>query len=177
MSATWMADALAFVAMALALATGCAAIGARSLFAALIALMATVSLGGMSLAAFGAAQGALALIVVGVGVAPAALLGAIVLTARSAPDGGRLHAGMLGAAALLAGLAIMLCAPSLSWFEGAPAAPPRGLPMLLAVVLFVAATGAAGLLAFGERGLLNRDFLNRDLPHRDLLGRSQDPRA
>jgi hypothetical protein len=157
-----MSDALLGSTMALlstlgALAAAGVVIATRSLFVVSVALVVMLAMAAAAFAGLGLANAALGASVFGVALAPTLLLGAIVLTGRSAkryPLGAFLLAGIaciLLAAALTASLFGFVTAA-----DRPPPPAPRGVALLLTAIVFVAALASVGLLGYGERGLLGR---------------------
>jgi hypothetical protein len=155
--AAWLAVVLTFGVAVLALAM----LRARSLFitAAAVAAMSALAAGAVLL--LGGGDGVVALAAFGVGVAPLVLMGAALLSSRTAKGGrGGLIAHGIGVAAAVAGA--VLIAPE--WTERAPSdAAQAPTPLWLSVLIFVAATACVVVLAFGERGALDRNERGPDL--------------
>jgi hypothetical protein len=157
-----MTGALVGQAVALAFTVGVlivalAALAARSLFATCIALMAVAAMAATALLALGMETAALAFALVGVGLAPVFIAGAILLGGRSVKAYPGWRVWLTGAACALLIAAIIAPAPGLfSLGAAAPQTLPRGFPALIAVLVFVAALTGVGLLGYGERGLLGK---------------------
>jgi hypothetical protein len=158
------ADLAAWLAVALALGVAVLAVAmlrARSLFitAAATAGMSAVAAGVLLL--LGGGDGALTLAAFGVGVAPVVLLGAVLLSARTAKGSRRgwiAHAIALAAAI---GAAAMI-APE--WASQARAvAAQESMPLWLALLLFAVSVGCVAVLGYGERGVLERQERGADL--------------
>lgn len=149
--AVWLAVALALGVAVLAIAM----LRARSLFitAASVAAMSALAAGAVLL--LGGGDGAVALAAFGVGVAPLVVLGAVLLSARTAKGGrGGLIAHGIGLIAAIA--AAGLIAPE--WTAHAPSdAAQAPTPLWLGLLVFVAAAACVAILGFGERGALDRN--------------------
>lgn len=155
--AAWLAVALALGVAVLALAM----LRARSLFITATAVAAMSALAAGAVLLLGGGDGAVALAAFGVGVAPLVLMGAVLLSSRTA-KGGRsgLIAHGIGVAAAIAGA--VLIAPE--WTTRAPSdAAQAPTPLWLGVVVFVAVVACVAILGFGERGALDRNDRGMDL--------------
>lgn len=146
----WMAVSLAL----LAAFAGVAVLTARSLFAACVALAALCACAGAAVLALGYGEAALMTALVGAGLAPALLLGAVLLSAPTVQPRSRRWPwlSVVGASAVV--LVVLFAAAGLQ--SGAPiAAPKQGGLAAIALIVFAAAAATVGLLAYGERGLLH----------------------
>lgn len=148
--AAWLAVALAMGAAVLAFAM----LRSRSLFITAAAVAAMSALAASALLFLGGGDGVISLVAFGVGVAPVLLMGAVLLTARTAKSG---RGGVIvhGAALVAAIAAAVLVAPELGAgaTSTAPAAPT---PLWLGGLVFVAAAACVAVLGYGERGVLER---------------------
>jgi hypothetical protein len=149
LAAPWMA----LVLIAAAAVAAMSALGARSLVGMCLAVAAMAALSAAALATRGG-DGALALAAFGVGFAPMLLMAGLLLSTRAVKS--RRSETWLGlvAACAAAGL-IAVAAPEL---EQAPAPVAEGgaVGLWLAALVFVSAVACAGLLGYGERGVLGR---------------------
>lgn len=155
--AAWLAVALALGVAVLALAM----LRARSLFVTAAAVAAISALAASAVLLLGGGDGALALAAFGVGVAPLVLMGAVLLSARTAKGGrGGLIAHGMGVVAAIA--AAVLIAPE--WTARASNdAAQAPTPLWLGVLVFVAAAASVAVLGFGERGALGRNDRGPDV--------------
>jgi hypothetical protein len=152
-AADWLA--LALLCAALACALGAAL--ARSLFAMTLSIAACGVCAGVAALARAQEMAGLAQALIWLGVAPIVLLGALLLTTRTARSRKRRppYAAMIAA---LAALAIPVW-PAILEFRYAltPAALELApIAALLGALAFVVAVFALGALGFGERGLFAR---------------------
>lgn len=158
-----ISQALSWAALAAIALTAVAAAGvlmARSLFSACVGLAAVCASGASALLALGYGDGALTLALGGAGVAPVLLLAGVLLTARAAkPRRGRFP-WLSMAGALAAGAAMMWVAASLA--PGEAIAPPGGVSIAFAALVFVAVAACVALLGYGERGILHSADRGRD---------------
>lgn len=148
---------LALVLLVAAIAAALEAIMARSLLAMCGHLAAAGALVGVVVLLLGGGDGALAAALFAIVWAPITLLGAVLLSTRSAKPGrsGRVWLTLLAA---------IVAAGALMWpLAELPAAAPsetetatRGLGFWLAPILLAAAAACVGLLGYGERGALGR---------------------
>ncbi|QGZ95609.1 hypothetical protein [Terricaulis silvestris] len=153
----WLAAVLVFVAIAAAIAV----VNARSLFVMSLSIAATSAVAAATVLALRGGDGALALAAFGVGLAPIILLAGVLLSARvtKAPARG---VALLSAIGVAGAVAVVLYIA-----QDLPNARPQAIesgdaPSLwLGALLFVVAIGCAGLLGYGERGVL-------DGPRREL---------
>jgi hypothetical protein len=145
---------LAVVLIAFAAIAAFGALAARSAFAMIMYLAVSAALAATALAAMSAGEAGLVVALVGVAIAPFLLMSAVLLSARASKRGAfPLVSAVLGAAAL---------AP-IGWTL-ADLRAPAGLAsqgvaisgLWLALIVFVAAAACAGLLGFGERGIMQR---------------------
>jgi hypothetical protein len=150
-AALWLALVLALGATVVAAAM----LRARSLLVMAVCLAAIAALVSGAVILLGGGDGALAIVVVGVGLAPFLILAGLLLSARTAktPPRGALW---LSAFAIVAGLAGALSlGPELA-VSPAPLGGGEIAGVWLAVLVFAAGAGCAGLLGYGERGVLER---------------------
>jgi hypothetical protein len=151
MSAAALTPWLVLVLTLLLAGVAIAVLRARSLFVMCVGLAAAAALAAAAMLAGGVGDGALALIVFGVAIAPVWLLAAVLLSARAAKPGKRVLAITVLAAAIGGALATGFVAPEFALTERA--AHAGASPALwLALIVFGAAIGAAGLVGYGERG-------------------------
>lgn len=156
--------ALALCACVLAAAIGAAT--ARSLFSLSMFAAAAGALAAAALVAMGAGEAALPQALFGVGLAPVVLLACLLLSTRAAKPRRQGRPWLTITAAAAAAGAVLWAAPEL----GVPASTPIrdaarfDLPLTasLAALMFVAVAGAVALLAYGERGALQRVVLEHD---------------
>lgn len=158
------ADIAAWLAVTLALGVAVLAVAmlrARSLFITAAATAGMSALAAGVLLLLGGGDGALTLAAFGVGVAPVALLGAVLLSARAAK--GSRGAWIAHAIALAAAIAAgVMVAPE--WAsEPRAAAAQESIPLWLALLLFAVAIGCVAVLGYGERGVLERQERGADL--------------
>jgi len=153
-----MAEAL--ITYALALVFALAAIGAaltalsvRALFATCMALAGVSACAAAALVALGAGEGALAVALFGVGLAPVLMMAGVLLSARAAKAMKHGPIWFSAVAAAAVGAAAAWSAPELAAAPQAGALSASAAPWLGALV-FVAALGVIALLGFGERGPL-----------------------
>jgi hypothetical protein len=148
-AAPWFGVALTVVFAVVAVT----ALTARSLFVMASALAAVAALGSASVLTARGGESALALAALA-GVAPVLLFAGVLLSARTAKPSRRIAWLALVASVAGAGLFAFL-APELE--EVATTVTHTGrFGFWLAVLIFVAAIGCVGLLAYGERGVLAR---------------------
>lgn len=147
----WYAIALlALVAtMALLLLT------ARALFMVCVLTAAMSGLAVAALLALGRAEAAIALALMGAGVAPILLMGAVLLSARTVKPRRRGLPWLSMLAATMAAAAVLWAAPGIAALPPIATAP-SGLGLGVAALIFVAVAGCAALLGYGERGVLER---------------------
>jgi hypothetical protein len=138
----------------LALVVAASVVTARTHFATIVCVVAMSMLVALALLCFGADQAALAVTLLGVGVAPLLLLGGVLLstpairTKRHAPWPAMLAVAVTSLALIWATRDVAPPQAALS--------PPLGLGQWLALLVFIAAIVCAGLLGYGERGALER---------------------
>lgn len=148
--APWLAVMLTMAAIVLAVA----ALSARSLFVMSVALSATAGLSAGALLALNGEDSALNLVVAGAALAPVILLAGVLLSARAAKAQ---HRGVLWvsmAAIVLAVAAVGAVAPELSRASAPLRHVDASANIWLAALMVVAATAAAALLGYDERGVL-----------------------
>jgi hypothetical protein len=139
-----------FILFAVAVAIGAAM--ARTHFATTVLVAVVAVLVALALLCFGAGEAALAVTLLGVGMAPVLLLGGILLSTPAIRGKRR--------PSWLAMLAIGATSVALIWATRDAAAPqialtpPLGFGLWLALLVFVAALVCVGLLGYGERGAL-----------------------
>lgn len=151
LAATWFAVALLIGVVVLAFA----AVTARSLLVMCASLAGVSALAAATGLLLGAGDGALAVAVLGVALAPTILFGAILLSGRTlrprrgAPWMSALVVAALSCAAAFAGL-------DLQPMARVSAAASEPVSLWLCAIVFVAVVGFAGLLGYGERGVLQK---------------------
>jgi hypothetical protein len=148
---TIIAQALAVVFALGAIGAALAALSLRSLFAMCVGLAGASACAAVALVGVGAGEGALALALFGGALAPAMMLAAVLLSARTAKALKNGPIWLSAIAALVAGAAILWAAPELA---AAPPAQPLASAAApwIAAVIFAATLGVVALLGFGERG-------------------------
>ena len=144
---------LAVVAMLLGAGAAVAVLWTRSLFSACVGLAALCGCAAAALLALGYADGALAVGLLGVAIAPVLLLGGVLLSSRSVKPPTRRLPWLSIVTAALAALAMMWAAPTLD-FHQAIEAPRGGASLALVALVFAAVAACAALLGYGERGVL-----------------------
>jgi multicomponent Na+:H+ antiporter subunit B len=156
MIASLAVQIIALVLLIGAIAAAMGAVTARALFASVMYLIVVGALAGAAVLTLGAGDAALALLLLAVGVAPTLLLGAVLLTTRTAKPrrGGApwlsLAAGVATATALGWGASDLgLAADTFTQAE-----TPGMLAPWIAPLVFVASAACVGLLGYGERGAL-----------------------
>lgn len=145
------AHALALIFTIAAIAAALLALSVRALFASAIAVGAISACAAAAMLALGAGEGALALALLGVGLAPVLMLGAILLSARASKAVNQGPIWFSAAGAVAAGAAVLWAAPELGATQAEPVLNGAAGPWLAALV-FVAALAVLALLGFGERG-------------------------
>jgi hypothetical protein len=145
---------LAVAAMLLAAGAAVAVLWARSLFSACVGLAALCACAAAALLALGYADGALALGLLGVAIAPVLLLGGVLLSSRSVKPRARRWPWLSIVAAALAGLAMIWAAPVIG-VEQPVQEPAAGISIALAALVFAAVAACVALLGYGERGALS----------------------
>lgn len=148
-AAQWLA--LVLVAFASVAAFG--ALAARSVFAMILYLAAAATFAAVAVAALGAGPASLPMALTGAAIAPFVLMGAALLSARASKRSAfPWLSATLGAAALAPiGFAVA------DLRGGASPEQQSGVSGLwLTLIVFVVAAACAGLLGFGERGILQR---------------------
>ena len=130
------------------------AMWSRVLFSIVMAGAVVFVLAGLAALALGAPLAAIALAVLGVGVAPVFFLGAILLTGRAA----RARVGRaLAAPAALGGIAGVIAWMARDVLGAAPPAASEGaIAVWIGALALAAGVGAFALLGFGERGGFER---------------------
>lgn len=158
-AAHWLALVLTVGAIAGALG----AVTARSLYAMCVYLVVAGACAAASVLALGAADAALAQVLVGVAFTPVVLLAVMLLSARATKprQGARPWWALLAAVATAA--AVFWAMPELGPATPVVAAATEGAvaPWLTALI-FVAVASCVGLLGYGERGALQRVVQERD---------------
>jgi hypothetical protein len=145
---------LAVAAMLLGAGAAIAVLWARSLFSACVGLAALCACAAAALLALGYADGALAVGLLGVAVAPVLLLGGVLLASRSVKPRTRGLPWLSIMAAAFAGLAMIWAAPMLD-IQQPIQAPRGGVSIALVALVFAAAAACVALLGYGERGALS----------------------
>ena len=151
--ASSMLSWLAVAAMLLGAGAAVAVLWARSLFSACAGLAALCACVAAALLALGYPDGALAVGLLGVAIAPVLLLGGVLLSSRSVKPPARRLPWLSIVVAALAALAMMWAAPALD-LQQSIQAPRGGASLALVVLVFTAVTACAALLGYGERGVL-----------------------
>jgi hypothetical protein len=151
--ASSMLSWLAVAATLLGAGGAVAVLWTRSLFTACVGLAALCACAAAALLALGYADGALALGLLGVAVAPVLLLGGVLLSNRSVKPRARRLPWLSIMAATLAGLAMIWAAPTLG-LQQPIQAPRGGVSIALVALVFTAAAACVALLGYGERGVL-----------------------
>lgn len=144
---------LAVAAMLLGAGAAGAVLWARSLFSVCAGLAALCACAAAALLALGYADGALAVALLGVAIAPVLLLGGVLLSSRSVKPPARRLPWLSIAAATLAALAMVWAAPTLA-FQPPVHASREGGSIALAALVFTAVAACVALLGYGERGVL-----------------------
>jgi len=159
MSAPIIVQLIALVLTLGAIAAALGAVTARALFASVMYLIVVAALAGAAILTLGVGDAALALFLLGVGVAPILLLGAILLSVRAAKPRRSgtpwlsIGASIAITAALAWGVADLgVAGTGLATESVSPLAP------WLAPLVFVACAACVALLGYGERGALDRRF-------------------
>lgn len=148
--AQWLGVAFA----AGAVLCGTAALLSRSAFAMIMRLAAAAALGACTLLAMANGEGAIALALFGVGVAPVLLMGGALLSAQVSKRAKRPWTSVLLALAAIAPIA--WAAADLANAPAVQGAPVAISGVWLAALALVAACACAGLLGYGERGIMQR---------------------
>lgn len=150
-----LAAALACLALMIALAVSI--VMTRALFAVAILFCAFGALASLAALVLGAPLAALALAALAAGLAPVLLLGAVLLSARTAKPRRRPPA-VATPLAVVGVVGLTLWSARDLGAARAIAAPVESAPALwLAALALAAGLGAFALLAFGERGALGED--------------------
>lgn len=149
------ADVLGLVLIVVAGVAAFGAFASRSLFAMCAGLAGAGALGASALLAFGDGDGGLALALAGAGVLPVLLLGGLLLSAR-ASKARALPVISLGIAAVTV-VAVAWVAPELQRVPARSGDEASAPVLWLAALVFVAVCAAAGLLGYGERGVLDHE--------------------
>ena len=150
------------VASGVLLALSMTALAARALFVACVtgALMSAIA--GLALMGDGAVLPAIGLVVLGVSLFPAWLLGGMVLSTNAAKDSRRRGPWLTSLAALATAAVIVAATPELITTPNIAFPETAGLPALLAALMFVAGVCVIGLIGYGERGALGPRDGRRD---------------
>ena len=152
-----LVDWLGFGFVVLALAAGAAIAASRTHFAACVLVAATSVLAGLALLCFGAGEAALALTLMGVGLGPVILLGAILLTTPAirakSPSSPWPVIVAVGVASV-----VLIWATQDAAAPRAALAQPVGLGVWIVLLVLVTGYVCAGLLGYGERGALEQEF-------------------
>lgn len=151
----WLSIGLAIGALVAAVAM----LRSRSLFVMAVSLAAALALGSAALVLLNGGDGALAMAVVGVGLAPFVLMSGLLLGGRTAKPAPRWAVVFGVAAAAAGGMVGVLIAPELSAAPRASAGSVDGL--MIGALIVVASAACAGLLGYGERGVLERRGTDR----------------
>lgn len=153
----WLAAVLVFVAIATAIAV----VNARSLFVMSVSIAATTAVAAAAVLALRGGDGALALAAFGVGLAPIILLAGVLLSARvtKAPARGVALLSAIGVAGAVT--VVLYVAQDLPNARTQPIESGDAPSLWLGALMFVVAIGCAGVLGYGERGVL-------DQPRREL---------
>lgn len=138
------------------IAAAFAALSARSLLALCLALAAAGAMAAAALLALGAGDAALATAIVVAAWGPVLLLGAVLLSVRSAKSFGSSAPWLSLLAAALAGGAIVFAVPDFGPPMPRTQAAPDAIGFWLAPLLLVVGAGCVGILGYGERGALQR---------------------
>jgi len=138
------------------LALAMTALAARALFVAVASSALMGAVAGLALLANGAVLPAISLVVLGVALFPALLLGGMLLSTNAAKDSRRRARWLTMFAALATTAVIAAVTPELVATRSVSFPEPAGLPALLAAVMFVAGVSVIGLIGYGERGALER---------------------
>lgn len=155
-------DLTTIVACGVLLALSMTALAARALFVACVtgALMSAVA--ALALLGEEAVLPAIGLILVGVSLFPAWLLGAMVLSSTAAKDSRRGWPWLTSLAALTTAAVIVAATPELATTRTIAIPETVGLPALLAALMFVAGVCVIGLIGYGERGALSSPSRRRE---------------
>ena len=153
---TMSLDIIALAVMAVALVAAVGAIAARSLFAMIMHLLTVGAAIAVLVLLRGQGDGALAIGLVAVAWTPILLLGAVLLSARSARGGRRVLPWLTAAAALVIVGAAWFPLGELVERSPPPRAASLSLGFWLAPLLLVTAAACVGLLGHGERGAYAR---------------------
>ncbi len=146
----WIAVLMLIGALAAAVATS----AARALVALVLYFVVTCALLAAAVVALGSGDGALAVVLFGVGVAPFALLGVLLLSVRAVKQRRGRFPWFTVAASVAAAAATYVALPDLGPPQTAQSdASPAPW---LALLVFVAGAAALGVLGFGERGAFER---------------------
>ncbi|MES1156202.1 MAG: hypothetical protein ABUL73_00360 [Alphaproteobacteria bacterium] len=145
----------AIVALLLAAAAlAIVAAAARSLFALCLNIALIGALCAAALLALGVSDAALAAMLVGAGVAPFALMGVLLLSGVTVKQRKRARPWPTIAAAIVTGALVAVALPDLG--PSTAPAPQTTMAPWLALLVFVVALGAIGVIGFGERGVFER---------------------
>lgn len=143
---------LGLVLIAIAAAAAFGALAARSLFAMCVGLAGVGALAACALVALGRDEAALAMALLGVGLAPVFLLAGLLLSARGFKARALPWISLIVASASV--VLIAWISPELSSAPPAAAEAPSASAFWLAALVFVAVCTCAGLIGYGERGVL-----------------------
>jgi hypothetical protein len=149
------ADVLGLALIVVAGVAGFGALASRSLFAMCAGLAGAAALGASALLAFGDGDGGLALALAGAGVLPVFALGGLLLSARASKARALPVVSLAIATATV--VAIAWVAPELQRVPARDVAGSAAPVLWLAALVFVAVCGCAGLLGYGERGVLDHE--------------------
>lgn len=151
-----IAGTITVVLSGVLLALAMTALAARALFVACVSGALVGAVAGLVLLANGAVLPAIGLIVLGVALFPAWLLGGMLLSTNAAKDSRRRAPWLTLLAALATTAVIVTVTPDVAATRSVSFPEPAGLPALLAAIMFVAGVSVIGLIGFGERGALER---------------------
>jgi hypothetical protein len=129
---------------------------ARSLFVMSVAVAAMSAVGAAAMLALGYGAAGVALALFGAALAPVLLLAGVLLSARAAKPPVRRTPWLTLACGVFAAGAILWSAPEFAAASRPLYAPTGSHALWLAALVFVAAAACAGLLGYGERGVLER---------------------
>jgi hypothetical protein len=148
------AEIVAIALFAAAFAAGVAAVAARALFASIMALAAAAALVAAALAFLGATHGALIAALGFAVLTPTLLLGAVLLSARSAKAQTSAPRWLAAGAAAMIGGIVFAATGDL----GVPArlAPDASILGWVGVVIFAGVVACVGMLGFGEAGAIEK---------------------
>jgi hypothetical protein len=127
-----------------------------------VSVAAMCAVGAAATLAFGYGVAGVALALFGAALAPVLLLAGVLLSARAAKPQARGAPWLTLACGAAAAGAILWPAPELAAAARPLSAIAGSHTLWLAVLVFVAAAACAGLLGYGERGVLERRAGDRD---------------